>query len=58
MLRCKDADVAFADVLKVDGPRMGAAIPVNKDKSKTLESNAATRAWLIKGTPKFEEWNV
>ena len=58
MLRCKDADVACADVLKVDGARMGAAIPDNKDKSKTLERNVANRARLIKGTPKFEEWNV
>jgi hypothetical protein len=37
---------------------MGAAIPDNKDKSKTLERNVANRARLIKGTPKFEEWNV
>jgi hypothetical protein len=34
VLRYKDADVAFADVLKVVGAKMGAAIPDNKDKSK------------------------
>jgi hypothetical protein len=37
---------------------MGAAIPDNKDKSKTLERNVANRARLIKGTPMSEEWNA
>jgi hypothetical protein len=57
-LSIKDAFVAFADELKVDGAKIGAAIADNKDKSRTLDRNVANRARLIKAAPKYEEWNV